>query len=108
MSRSYPYTIDSGSEKVLIEQELAGKWHSVSSLQFGPDGYLYFGSGDDEDDAQRDSFSNSQYIDKNYLSGLFRIDVDLEPGDLGTGSFDDSNVFPFSPFRCFTRWYSGL
>lgn len=96
MSRSYPYTIDSGSEKVLIEQELAGKWHSVSSLQFGPDGYLYFGSGDDEDDAQRDSFSNSQYIDKNYLSGLFRIDVDLEPGDLGTGSFDDSNVFPNS------------
>lgn len=96
MSRSYPYSIDVNSEKVLIQQELEGKWHSVSSLQFGPDGYLYYGSGDDEDDAQKDSFSNSQYIDKNYLSGLFRIDVDLEPGDLGTGSLDDDNVFPNS------------
>ena len=94
MSRTYPYSIDINSEKVLIEQELDGKWHSVSTVQFGPDGYLYFGSGDDEGDAQRDSFGNSQYIDKNYLSGLFRIDVDLEPGDLGTGTSDDANVFP--------------
>lgn len=96
MSRSYPYTIDPASEVVLIDQELDGKWHSVSSIRFGSDGYLYFGSGDDEGDAQRDSFGNSQYIDKNYLSGLFRIDVDLEPGDLGTGAQDDANVWPNS------------
>lgn len=93
MSRTYPYSIDINSEKILIDQELEGKWHSVASIRFGSDGYLYFGSGDDEGDAQRDSFGNSQYIDKNYLSGLFRIDVDLEPGDLGSGS-DDANVWP--------------
>ncbi|MGC6455084.1 MAG: PQQ-dependent sugar dehydrogenase [Coraliomargaritaceae bacterium] len=88
---SPPYTIDPNSELVLIEQVLEGKYHSVASLRFGPDGYLYFGSGDDDADAQRDSYGNSQYIDKKVLSGIFRIDVDLEYGDYFPDESDESN-----------------
>ncbi|RYD31605.1 MAG: hypothetical protein EOP87_14415, partial [Verrucomicrobiaceae bacterium] len=49
-------------------------------LHFGPDGYLYYTAGDEE--AQRDLRFNSQKINLDFFSGIFRIDVDKKPGNL--------------------------
>lgn len=66
--------------------------HNIAECNFGPDGYLYIGSGDA--DGHPDPSNNAQRIDKDFWAGLFRIDVDLEaedhtPAD-GTGGDDDS------------------
>ncbi len=66
--------------------------HNIAECNFGPDGYLYIGSGDA--DGHPDPSNNAQRIDKDFWAGLFRIDVDLEPEDHtpadGTGDDDDS------------------
>jgi glucose/arabinose dehydrogenase/mono/diheme cytochrome c family protein len=69
--------------------------HNIAECNFGPDGYLYIGSGDA--DGHPDPSNNSQRIDKNFWAGLLRIDVDLEtedhtPAD-GSGG-DDGNLPP--------------
>jgi len=69
--------------------------HNLAECNFGPDGYLYIGFGDA--DGHPDPSNNSQRIDKNFWSGLLRLDVDLEaedhtPAD-GSGS-DDTSVPP--------------
>ncbi|MCW1922781.1 PQQ-dependent sugar dehydrogenase [Luteolibacter arcticus] len=71
--------------------------HNIAECNFGPDGYLYIGSGDA--DGHPDPSNNSQRIDKDFWAALLSIDVDLEPEDHtpadGTGG-DDANVPPNS------------
>jgi len=68
------------TEVPLISQYDEASNHNGGDLHFGPDGYLYISVGDEG--AGNDSFNNSQRIDKDFFSGLLRIDVDQQPGNL--------------------------
>ncbi|MFD0895584.1 PQQ-dependent sugar dehydrogenase [Luteolibacter ambystomatis] len=70
---------DPSSELILIEQYDEGPNHNGGDLHFGPDGYLYWSVGDEEN--PNDFRLNSQRINKDFFSGLFRIDVDKKPGN---------------------------
>ena len=68
------------SELILINQLDENPWHAGSAMEFGPDGYLYISVGDEG--ASSDVLENSQRIDKDFFSGIFRIDVDQRPENL--------------------------
>ena len=80
VSAANPNQADPASELILLQQLDRGPNHDGGDLHFGPDGYLYYSAGDEE--AQRDVRHNSQKIDLNFFSGIFRIDVDKKPGNL--------------------------
>ena len=65
---------DRASELVLLEEEEERPEHNGGRIQFGPDGFLYFGNGDDS------SSANHQRIDRALFAGIFRIDVDSRGG----------------------------
>ena len=75
-----PDAADPASEQVLISQLDEASNHNGGQVLFGPDGYLYFSIGDEG--RANDSFQNSQRIDKDFFSGIHRIDVDRRPGNL--------------------------
>jgi glucose/arabinose dehydrogenase len=79
-SPSNPNTGMSGSEVSLITQRDQQSNHNGGDLHFGPDGYLYVSLGDEG--AQNDSENNSQQIDKDFFSGILRIDVDRRSTNL--------------------------
>ena len=54
--------------------------HNGSDVHFGPDGYLYMSMGDEGD--QYNGRQNAQRIDRDFYSGLLRIDVDRKPGNV--------------------------
>lgn len=84
-----------GSELVLIQQLDEASNHNGGDMHFGPDGYLYISLGDEGN--QNDQFFNSQRIDKDFFSGLLRIDVNLEGSEIAGGNAgdpDDSNKIP--------------
>ena len=56
--------------------------HNAGDLAFGPDGYLYITSGDEGSGNDACNGGNSQRIDKDFFSSIFRIDVDKKPGSL--------------------------
>ncbi len=68
---------DTTSERILIEQLDDAGNHNGGCLQFGPDGYLYISVGDEGD--ANDTNLNSQLINKDFFSGMLRIDVDKDP-----------------------------
>jgi uncharacterized repeat protein (TIGR03806 family) len=68
------------NEVILINQYDQAFNHNGGDLHFGPDGYLYYSVGDDG--GGDDSWNNSQRIDKDFFSGIFRLDVDKRPGNL--------------------------
>ncbi|MBL8955968.1 MAG: PQQ-dependent sugar dehydrogenase [Myxococcaceae bacterium] len=64
-----------GSELVLLDQlEVRTGIHNAGHVAFGPDGFLYFGNGDDADPM------NHQTLSRALFAGLFRIDVDMRGG----------------------------
>jgi glucose/arabinose dehydrogenase len=71
---------DPKSEQPLISQADRSDNHNGGQLLFGPDGYLYASLGDEGDTNGR--WGNTQLIDKNFFSGIIRIDVDKRPGSL--------------------------
>ncbi len=88
------------SEVVLINQPDQAGNHNAGDLHFGPDGYLYVSLGDEG--GGNDQYSNSQRIDRDFFSGILRIDVDKRPGSLppnphGAAS-DNYAVPPDNPF----------
>jgi uncharacterized repeat protein (TIGR03806 family) len=85
------------SERVLIQQVDDYNNHNGGDLHFGPDGYLYISLGDEG--SQDDQGLNSQRIDKDFFSGILRIDVDLEGDEITGGNPsapDDANLPPNS------------
>lgn len=62
------------SELKLIEEVETRALHNAGRMQFGPDGFLYFGNGDDLNTA------NHQRVDRALFAGIFRIDVDSRGG----------------------------
>ncbi len=75
-----PDAADPATEQVLISQLDEASNHNGGQVLFGPDGYLYVSVGDEG--RANDSFQNSQRIDKDFFSGIHRLDVDLKPGNL--------------------------
>lgn len=67
-------------EKILFSQYNEAANHNAGDLHFGPDGYLYIGTGDEG--GGNDSYNNSQKLDRDFFCGMMRIDVDFRPGSL--------------------------
>ena len=80
ISADNPDAGDPASEQILLAQADEAPNHNGGELLFGPDGYLYLSLGDEG--AANDHFQNSQRIDKNFFSGLLRLDVDRRAGNL--------------------------
>jgi uncharacterized repeat protein (TIGR03806 family) len=80
VSASDPNVADPASELILLQQLDEGPNHNGGDLHFGPDGYLYYAAGDEENGY--DKRLNSQKVDKDFFSGIFRIDVDKKAGNL--------------------------
>jgi len=78
VSSEDPNLADLSSMYPILAQNHDGFAHQASHLAFGPDGYLYFSSGDEGSVTH----ANNQRIDKDFFSGMFRIDVDSNPGNL--------------------------
>jgi len=76
VSASDPARAES-SERVLIRQEYVGRNHYGGDLHFGRDGYLYGSCGDGYYPGL-----NSQRIDGDFFSAIWRIDVDERPESL--------------------------
>lgn len=72
-----PNQADSASEIVLLQQLDQGFNHNGGDLHFGPDGYLYYAAGDEEN--PNDFRQNSQRLTKDFFAGIFRFDVDKGP-----------------------------
>ena len=75
-----PNAADPKSELVYLDQRDQQGNHNGGDLHFGPnDGYLYYGVGDEG--GQNDQQFNSQRIDRDFFSAIFRIDVDKKEGN---------------------------
>jgi glucose/arabinose dehydrogenase len=68
---------DPSSELVLVNQFDRDLWHNGGAMFFGPDGYLYFTNGDEG--GSNNVYGQSQKINSGMFSGVFRIDVDMNP-----------------------------
>lgn len=84
------------SEVRLIVQRDEYNNHNAGFLQFGPDGYLYVSLGDEGDG--NDHGDNSQRIDKDFFSGILRLDVDMRPGNLPPNPHPSSTTNYSVPF----------
>jgi uncharacterized repeat protein (TIGR03806 family) len=80
VSAGDPNVADPASELILLQQLDEGANHNGGDLHFGPDGYLYYAAGDEEN-SNRGPL-NSQLIHLDFFSGIFRLDVDKKPGNL--------------------------
>jgi uncharacterized repeat protein (TIGR03806 family) len=70
-------TIDPNSELVLVQQFDQQEFHDAGCMMFGPDGYLYFSCGDEG--GSDDQYHASQKVNERLMSGIFRIDVNMNP-----------------------------
>ncbi len=80
VSSADPDAADPASELVLLQQRDEGPNHNGGDLHFGPDGYLYYAAGDEEN--PNDNRQNSQRLDKDFFAGIFRLDVDKRPENI--------------------------
>lgn len=68
------------SEYVILDQQDDFKTHNAGDVGFGLDGYLYVTLGDEG--GRYDQYNNAQYVDKDFFSGVIRIDIDRRPENL--------------------------
>ncbi len=89
----HPDTGKCDSELVLVQQTEGTRQHNGARVRFGPDGFLYFGDGDD---IRRDT--TTQTLTGGLFSGIFRIDVDRVGGTV-------SHPPPRQPLDAVTQGY---
>src|SRR5581483_5797750 len=101
-AKGNPPRADLASEKVIIEWPSGG--HNAGCLKFGPDGYLYIGTGDGSGIAdERDTGQDISDV----LSSILRIDVDHpDPGK--TYGIPKDNPFVNTPGARPEIWAYGL
>jgi len=88
VSASDPNQADPGSATVLLAIEDFAANHNGGMLAFGPDGYLYFGTGDGGQGGDpRDNGQNTEAL----LGKMLRLDVDNREG--GPYGIPESNPF---------------
>jgi uncharacterized repeat protein (TIGR03806 family) len=80
VSKTDPNKADPASELPMITQLDLAPNHNGGDIHFGPDGYLYYGMGDEGN--ANDSFNNARFIDKDFFAAIYRLDVDKKPGSL--------------------------
>jgi uncharacterized repeat protein (TIGR03806 family) len=85
---------DASSEQPLITQRDEAANHNGGQLLFGPDDYLYLSIGDEG--GANDQFQNSQRIDRDFFSGIFRLDVDRRPGSLPSNAHASVHTATYS------------
>jgi uncharacterized repeat protein (TIGR03806 family) len=81
--------------------------HNGGDLHFGPDGYLYVSLGDEG--GGNDQYNNSQLIDKDFWSGILRLDVDNRPENLVPNPHVDQHAGTYripadNPYIGVTTW----
>ncbi len=81
VSTTNPNLADLVSETPIITQLTGPGGHDGGTLLFGPDGYLYLGIGDGDQNLPEID-ANHQRIDRAFFGGIIRLDVDLKPGNL--------------------------
>ena len=100
---------------LITQRDEAGN-HNGGDLHFGADGYLYISAGDEG--AQNDGSDNARRINRDFLAGIMRIDVDRKLGSLAPNSHSQANstafpsaihpgtyaIPPDNPFIGFTSW----
>jgi glucose/arabinose dehydrogenase len=87
-----PPVADPGSETILLQLDQPAANHNGGHLAFGPDGYLYIGTGDGG--ASGDKFGNGQN-GATLLGAMLRLDVDNgEPYSIPADNpfVDDPNI----------------
>jgi glucose/arabinose dehydrogenase len=95
VSATDPSEANPASETVLINQQDDYGNHNGGDLHFGPDGYLYVALGDEGSGG--DAGQNSQKIDKDFFSGILRIDVDKRPENLPANTHAAASTNYFVP-----------
>lgn len=79
LSSVEPFVVDPRSEQAFISQLDPAANHNGGDLQFGPDGHLYISCGDGGGGG--DPFDTAAYINKDFHSAVYRIDVDQRAGN---------------------------
>ncbi len=95
-SRDGGRTLDKSSEQILLEVSQPFTNHNGGNVQFGPDGYLYFGLGDGG--SAGDPKGNGQNT-QTLLGSLLRLDVsDFDVKGLGFNGKMGYQIPPDNPF----------
>lgn len=71
--------VDLTTEEVLIDQPDIRQSHNAGCTIFGPDGMLYVAVGDDD---PGETNPHAQRIDRDLFSGILRLDVDCQGGEV--------------------------
>ncbi len=69
--------VDLGTELVMMNQYDREQWHIGMDMEFGKDGFMYIGVGDEGNCCDRNT--STQRLDGGLWSGIMRIDVDQDP-----------------------------
>lgn len=100
-----PNRADASSERTLLTLEQPFGNHNGGQLQFGPDGYLYLGTGDGG--AGFDPFCHGQRADS-LLGKMLRLDVDQNVGSAPFYGIPPDNPFLGSGNPPDEVWATGL
>lgn len=97
-----------GSEVPILTMRDDANNHNGGDIHFGADGYLYLALGDEG--GGNDQYNNSQIIDKDFWSGMIRIDVDQRPENLAPNphpaiAAGTYRVPADNPYVGVTSWY---